>query len=58
MWAISRVVVVLPLTPVTATIGIRPFSPFGKSDVDDRLADRPGRARRGLQVHPEARGRR
>ena len=32
MWAISRVVVVLPLTPVTATIGIRPFSPSGNSE--------------------------
>ena len=55
MWAISRVVVVLPLTPVTATIGIRPFSPVGEHHVDDRLADRPGLAGGGLQVHPQAR---
>ena len=31
MWAMKRVVVVLPLTPVTATIGIRPFSPSANS---------------------------
>ena len=31
IWAMKRVVVVLPLTPVTATIGMRPFSPSGNS---------------------------
>ena len=42
-WAMNRVVVVLPLTPVTATMGIRPFSSVGKQEIDDRLADRAGR---------------
>ena len=52
----NRVVVVLPFTPVTATMGIRPLSPSGKSDVDDRLAHRPGNADRRLQVHPQPGG--
>ena len=58
MWAMNRVTVVLPLTPVTATMGMRPFSPAGKSSIDDRLADRPGNAHRRFQVHAAARGRR
>ena len=57
MWAMKRVVVVLPLTPVTATMGMRPSSPVGKEQFDDRLADRAGNADRRLQVHPQARGR-
>ena len=36
--AIRRVTVVLPLTPVTPTVGIRPFSAAGKEGLDDRLA--------------------
>ena len=42
MWATRRVVVVLPLTPVTATIGIRPSSPGGKRV--SRIASATGRA--------------
>ena len=53
----KRVTVVLPLTPVTATIGIRPVSPCGEQHVDDRLADRPRHAHRRLQVHAQPRGR-
>ena len=33
MWAIIRVVVVLPLEPVTATIGMREGLGYGKNDV-------------------------
>ncbi len=53
----NRVVVVLPLVPVTATIGIRPLSLVGKQQIDDCLADGAGDAHRRLEVHPQARGR-
>ncbi len=55
MWAISRETVVLPLSPVTATTGIRPVFALGEEHVDDRLADRPAVAGRGFEVHPEPR---
>ena len=48
MWAMKRVVVVLPLTPVTATMGMRPVVAIGEERVDDRLADRAGNAHRGF----------
>ena len=49
----NRVVVVLPLTPVTATIGIRADLALREQAVDDRLAHRARLARGGLQVHPQ-----
>ena len=57
MCAMKRVVVVLPLTPVTATIGMRPFSLLRKQTVDDRLAHLARLAGRRLQMHPQSRAR-
>ena len=50
----NRVVVVLPFTPVTATIGIRPVVAFGEQRRDDRFADRARLAGRRFQVHPQS----
>jgi hypothetical protein len=49
MCEIIRDVVVLPLVPVTATIGIRAAAP------GDRLGDELRLADRGVRVHPEPR---
>ena len=56
MWAIIRDVVVLPLVPVTATIGTRDGAPGREEQVDDRLGDELRLADGGVGVHPEARG--
>jgi hypothetical protein len=53
--AIILVVVVLPLVPVTATIGTRP-TPVGKEHVDDGPPDVAGVALGRVGVHPEAGG--
>ena len=55
MWAIIRDVVVLPLVPVTATIGTRDGAPGREEQVDDRLGDELGHADRRVGVHPEPR---
>jgi hypothetical protein len=46
----SRVVVVLPFTPVTATIGMRPVR-LSPNIIDDRLA--PAAGSRRSEVHPQ-----
>ena len=56
MWLIIREVVVLPLVPVTATIGIREVAPGREQHVDDRLGDELRLADRRVGVHPEAGG--
>ena len=58
MWAIIRVVVVLPLVPVTATIGIRDGRAGREQQVDHRLGDELRLADGRVGVHPEARARR
>ena len=58
MWAIIREVVVLPLVPVTATIGTRDWRARREEQVDDRLGDVLRLADRRVGVHAEARGRR
>ena len=55
MWEIIREVVVLPLVPVTATIGIRDGGARREQHVDDRLGDELRLADRRVGVHPEAR---
>ena len=54
MWAIIREVVVLPLVPVTATIGTRDWRAGREEQVDDRLGDELRLADRGVGVHAEA----
>ena len=54
----NRVVVVLPLTPVTADDRDPAVPAVGEDHVDDRLADRPGRARRRAPGASAGRGRR
>ena len=58
MWAIIRAVVVLPLVPVTATIGTRDGAPGREQQVHHRLGDELRLADGGVGVHPETRGRR
>ena len=55
IWAMKRVTVVLPLTPVTATMGIRPFSPGGNRV--STIASPTGREMptEGCKVHAQAR---
>ena len=54
MWAIMREVVVLPLVPVTATIGTRDGPPGGKSMSIDRAPDVARVSLGGVGVHAEA----
>ena len=54
MWAIMREVVVLPLVPVTATIGTRDGLPGGKSMSIDGAPDVPRVPLGGVGVHAEA----
>ena len=56
MWAIIREVVVLPLVPVTATIGIRLGAARREEHVDHRLGDVLRVADGRMGVHPEAGG--
>ena len=58
MWAIIRTVVVLPLVPVTPTIGMRDGVARREEQVDDRLGDVLRLALGRVGVHPEARARR
>ena len=58
MWAMKRVVVVLPLTPRDGDDGDAAVVAVGKEHVDDGLADGAGNAHRRLKVHARARGRR
>ena len=53
--AISRVVVVLPLVPVTAMIGTRDGTPGGKSMSTTCSATLRGDPLRWRKVHPESR---
>ena len=53
----KRVVVVLPLTPVTATNRNAAVVASGEHAADDRFADGARRAARWFEVHPQARGR-
>ena len=54
MWAIIRTVVVLPLVPVTAMIGMRDGGAGREEQVDDRLGDVLRLALGRVGVHPEA----
>ena len=54
MWAIMRTVVVLPLVPVTATIGMRAGAARREEHVDDRPGDVLRLALGGVGVHAEA----
>ena len=54
-WLIIREVVVLPLVPVTATIGIRDGRAGREEHVDDGLGDELRLADGRVRVHPEAR---
>ena len=54
MCAIMRVVVVLPLVPVTATIGMRAEPPSREEHVDDGPADAARMPLGGVGVHAEA----
>ncbi len=53
----NRVVVVLPFTPVTATVGMRPLSPSANIVENNRVANLPSLPARWLQVHPQPRRR-
>ena len=53
MWAIIRTVVVLPLVPVTATIGMRAGAPGGNSRSMHRLRHVLRLALGRVGVHPE-----
>ena len=56
MCAIRRVVVVLPLVPVTAMMGMRAVEPGGNSMSTTGAATLRGRPFGGRNVHAEARG--
>ena len=54
MWPIMRTVVVLPLVPVTLTIGMRALDPGEKSRSMTGLATYCGSPSRRMGVHPKA----